>query len=58
MEAPGFGRVTDVSSVEQQGQGFGFVDPAKAVIQLHSWSYAGITRSSEVLKAISRKPQI
>lgn len=36
MEAPGFGRVADVSSVEQQGQGLGFVQPASAVMQLQA----------------------
>lgn len=38
VEAPGFCRVADVSSVEQQGQGLGFVYPAKAVIQFQSSS--------------------
>lgn len=31
MEAPGFCRVTDVSSMKQQGQGFCFVYPANAL---------------------------
>lgn len=34
MEAPGFCRVADVSSVKQQGQRLGFVYPANAAIQL------------------------
>lgn len=58
MEAPGFCRMTDVSSVEQQRQGLGFVYPANAVIQLESSSLAGINSSSEILKGISRKTQI
>lgn len=39
MEAPRFCRVTDVSSMKQQGQGLCFVYPANAVIQLQAGCY-------------------
>lgn len=34
MEAPGFRRVTDVGSMKQQGQGFGFAYPANTATPL------------------------
>ena len=53
MEAPGFCRVADVSGVEQQGQGLGFVYPANAVIQSFlSWNRHC---SSEILYLFNSK---
>lgn len=45
MEAPGFCRVTDVSSMKQQGQGFSLVYPANAVTELQAGcrGYATLT---------------
>lgn len=58
VEVPAFGRVADVCCVQQQGQGFRFVDPAKEEIYgkwIHESLYRFVYFSLELQQLVDYK---